>query len=36
MKVKYVNRKRLQFVDFAVGDNAAVKIPPQDTGENVR
>ena len=25
--------KRLQFVDFAVGDNVAAKIPPQDTGK---
>ena len=30
MKLKYAKRKRLQFVDFAVGDNVAVKIPPQD------
>ena len=30
MKLKYAKRKRLQFVDFAVGDNVAVKIPPHD------
>ena len=29
-KVKYATRKRLQFVDFAVGDNVAVKFLPQD------
>ena len=33
MKVRYAKRKRLQFVDFAVGDNVAVKIPPQDRGK---
>ena len=30
MKVKYAKRKRLQFVDFAVGDKEAVKILSQD------
>ena len=30
MKFKYAKRKRLQFVDFAVGDNVTVKIPRQD------
>ena len=30
---KYAKRKRLQFVDFAVGDNVAVKIPPQERGK---
>ena len=35
MKLKYAKRKRLQFVDFTVGDNVVVKIPPQDRG-NVR
>ena len=30
MKLEYPKRKRLQFADFAVGDNVAVKIPPQD------
>ena len=29
MKVKYVKKKKFQFVDFAVGD-VAVKFPPQD------
>ena len=33
MKLKYPKRKRLQFVGFAVGDNVAVKIPPQDRGK---
>ena len=30
MKLKYAKRKKLQFVDFPVWDNVAVKIPPQD------
>ena len=33
MKLKYAKRKRLQFIDFVVGDNVAVKIPPQDRGK---
>ena len=30
MKGKYVKKKKFQFVDFAVGDNVAVKLPLQD------
>ena len=30
VKESIAKRKRLQFVDFAVGDNVAVKIPPHD------
>ena len=26
MKFKYAKRKRLQFVDFAVGDNVAIRL----------
>ena len=33
MKVKYAKRKSLESVDFVVGDNVAVKIPPQDRGK---
>ena len=35
MSVKYAKRKRLQFIDFAVADNVAMKIPPtpQDRGK---
>ena len=33
MSLKYAKRKRLQFIDFAVGDNVAMTIPPQDRGK---
>ena len=33
MSLRYAKRRRLQFIDFAVGDNVAVKIPPQDGGK---